>query len=75
LSVFFSFSVTKQAKYLYWFFGFLTFGILTKSIAALLFIPGLILYALHAGIFKYTLQKKQFYLAMLAMLLVSVGYY
>jgi len=53
----------------------LVFGTLTKSIIALSFIPGFILYAALTRKFKYVLQHRQLYWNMLLYLLIIFGYY
>lgn len=53
----------------------LVFGTLTKSIIALSFIPGFILYATLTRKFKYVLQHRQFYWSILFYLLIIFGYY
>ncbi|RLD65123.1 MAG: hypothetical protein DRI98_14990 [Bacteroidetes bacterium] len=53
----------------------LIFGTLTKSVVALTFIPGFLLYTILKGKLKYVLQHRQLYLNMFIYLLVVLGYY
>jgi len=53
----------------------LIFGTLTKSVVALTFIPGFLLYTILKGKLKYVLQHRQLYLNMFFYLLVVFGYY
>ncbi len=53
----------------------LIFGTLTKSVVALTFIPGFLLYTILKGKLKYVLQHRQLYLYMFFYLLVIFGYY
>lgn len=71
----FLFTETKKNKYLYLFFGGLTLAVLTKGIAPLLFIPGIIFYVLSAKLFVPILKIKHLYLGFAAFLIVSLGYY
>ncbi len=72
---YFFFLETDKYKYLRWFFILLALGVLTKTVAALLVLPGLLLYSL----FRYKkltfFEQKQTYMAALYFIVPVVGYY
>lgn len=72
---FFAFCETKQNKYLYYCFACLTLAVLTKSIAGLLFLPALFLYALVRWQFRYFLKNKHFYFGLLGFVGIIMSYY
>jgi 4-amino-4-deoxy-L-arabinose transferase-like glycosyltransferase len=72
---FFAFCETRKNKYLYFCFGALTLGVLTKGVAGLLFVPAFFLYALLRWQFKYFLKNKHFYFGILGLVVIVVGYY
>lgn len=69
------FIVEKRTKWLYAFWLFLTLAVLTKSIAGLLFLPGLFLLILLQKRVRPTLANKHFYIGVAGFLLVAGGYY
>lgn len=72
---FFSFTENKDPKYIY--LGFISFAlaVLTKSIAALFFVPGIFIYILISKTFKHLIINKHFYFSTLAFLSIVLGYY
>lgn len=72
---YFFFLETDKLKYLRWFFILLALGVLTKTVAGLLVLPGLLLYSL----FKYKklafFGKKQTYIASLYFIVPVLSYY
>jgi len=72
---FFVYTETKQHRYLYYFFGTITLGVLTKGIAGLLFLPAIILYAVYRGMLFSLLKDKHSYLGSAGFLLIVVGFY
>lgn len=74
--MFFAYSETKNKKYLLWFFIALAFSVLTKSIAGLMFLPALAIYAFfRTNIWKDFLVQKYFYLGILCFVVLVGGYY
>ncbi len=53
----------------------LVLGVLTKGVAALMFLPALFFYALYRKRIMPMLKQKQFYIGILAFLVFAVGYY
>ena len=66
---------TEQPRYLYGFFGFLTLGILTKGVGAVLFLPALAVYTVFRRRLVGMLRRRHVYIALLATLLLVVGWY
>lgn len=78
LIFFFLYSESKGAKrnsYLLLFFAALAGGVLTKSVAALLFAPALLLYLIFRQEFWDTITNKYFYIGLLGFMTVVFGYY
>lgn len=73
--LFFAFIETKKNKFLYLFFIFITFAVLTKSVAGLLFVPALLIYSLIQKQFIAILKNKHFYFGLLVFLIITLGYY
>lgn len=72
---FFTFLENKKTKYLFLFFLFLAFAVLTKSIAALLFLPGIFFYTLYKKEGIHLLKNKYLYLYFGIFLLLISTYY
>lgn len=73
--LFFSFCETKNNKYLYLFFLFTTFAVLTKSINGLLFLPALFIYSILQKQLIPILKNKHFYIGLFSFMLFVFGYY
>ena len=73
--LFFAYTETSRPRHLYLFFLATALAVLTKSIAGLLFLPGLALYALVSGHVLPLLRSRHFYLGILLFLSVAGGYY
>lgn len=73
--LFFAYFETGNAKYLIWFFVALSLGCLTKSVAPLLFGPGLLIYALIRNKVLAILRSRQFYIGLGIFLITVLGYY
>ncbi|HLW29489.1 MAG TPA: glycosyltransferase family 39 protein [Brumimicrobium sp.] len=73
--LFFSFCETKNYKHLYLFFLFTAFGVLTKSITGMLFIPAIFIYSIIQKQFIPLLKSKHFYFGLLSFLVLVFGYY
>lgn len=71
----FAFFITDKAKYLYLFFLFLSLGVLTKSVAALMFLPGIAIFALIDKKVIVILKSRAFYFGLGGALLLVIGYY
>lgn len=69
---FWAFLVSDKTKYLYLFFVCLGFGVLTKSIAGLFFLPSLVILSLYQKKFFSLFRNKHFYLGA-GFFLVMVG--
>lgn len=68
--------VEKQKTFLiYWFFGVMTLAVLTKGIAALLFAPAFLIYAIYRKQAISILKNKHFYFGAIGLLLIGLGYY
>ncbi len=65
----------NRSIHVYAFFIFLSLAILTKSVAALLFVPGYLLYALLRNGLKKMFLSKHFYLGAIIAMISIVGYY
>jgi len=72
---FFAYSETEKTRYLYLFFIALALGVLTKSVAALLFLPAFFFYALWQKKVLTFLKNPHFYLGILVFLIPVVAYY
>ncbi|MGI4735112.1 MAG: ArnT family glycosyltransferase [Janthinobacterium lividum] len=72
---FFLYLETGRARYLYWVAGALTAAMLTKSIAGLLGLPGLLLYAVVQRKTWWLLRQPRVYAAAGAAAAVIIGYY
>ena len=66
---------TKKTKYLYLFSIFFTLAFMTKSSAALLFLPALLIYSIYRKRLVYMLKSKHLYIAMAIPLIVIGAYY
>ena len=75
-SFFFLFYIeTKKTKYLYLFFIAFTLAFMTKSAAALLFLPALFIYSIYRKRISFILKSKHFYIALAIPLLIMGAYY
>lgn len=72
---FFRFTEDGQYKYLYHFFTFLALAVLTKSIAGLLFLPALFIYAVYRKQLIPLLRSKHLYFGLLLFVAPVVLYY
>ena len=72
---FFVFLETKQNKFLYFFFLTLALGVLTKSVAALLFSPAIFIYCVWQKQLVDILKNKHFYFSLSIFLFIAIGYY
>jgi 4-amino-4-deoxy-L-arabinose transferase-like glycosyltransferase len=68
-------TVEGRPKDILWFFAFLALGALTKSIQALLFLPGLFLYLLIEGKALLLFRTKQTYIGAVLFVLFVAGFY
>jgi len=66
---------TKKVKYLYFFFIAFSMAFLTKSAAALLFLPALFLYAIYRKRLLDILKSKHFYFSLAIPIIVIGAYY
>lgn len=73
--LFYSYIVTKKTKYLYGFFISLGLAVLTKSIAGLLFLPGMLIFLLVEKQFISFITNKHTYFGLLAFLFMVLGFY
>ena len=71
----FTFTETNRNKYLYYFFGALTFACLTKGIAPLMFGPGFLLFLLWKKQVIPLLKNRHFYFSFMSFIIVVLGYY
>jgi 4-amino-4-deoxy-L-arabinose transferase-like glycosyltransferase len=62
-------------KYLLGFFALLAAAVLSKSVAGLLFVPGLFIYLLIKKLLTGILTNKYFYIGVTGVLCVVIGYY
>jgi 4-amino-4-deoxy-L-arabinose transferase-like glycosyltransferase len=53
----------------------ISFGCLTKGIAGLTALPGIVAWLMYSGKFKQTFQKKEFYIGLGLFILLVIGYY
>ena len=72
---FFHYCQTSKPKYLYYFFGFLLMGIMSKSIAAFLVLPALGIYALWDKKVLEILKSKHFYIGLFSVFAIVFAYY
>jgi 4-amino-4-deoxy-L-arabinose transferase-like glycosyltransferase len=72
---FFQYLETGRARYLYWVAAGLTAAVLTKTIAGLLGVPGLLVYALVQGKVPWLLRQPRVYVAALLGAAIIIGYY
>lgn len=72
---YFNYLETFKPKYLYLFFLFLALGVLTKSIAGLIFIPGLFIYTLLDKKVLSVIKSKHFYFGIVLFLGMVLPYY
>ncbi|OJV55797.1 MAG: hypothetical protein BGO31_17030 [Bacteroidetes bacterium 43-16] len=72
---FFSFTENGRYRYLYYCFIFLALGVLTKSVAGLLFLPALLLYAIFRKQFIFLLRSRHLYLGLLLFIIPVALYY
>jgi 4-amino-4-deoxy-L-arabinose transferase-like glycosyltransferase len=72
-----AFLYTEQSsrKWLYTFWIALTLAVLTKGIAGILFVPGIIIYILMSGKTRRFLLNKQFYVGMAIFIFMVSAYY
>lgn len=72
---FFQFVRTDKNKYLYLFFIGLSLAVLTKSIAGLLFLPGLFMFLLYKKKLLFLLKSPNLYLGALIPIFTIIAYY
>ncbi len=72
---FFTYLHKKENKYLYCFYLLVALGVLTKSVAALLFFPAFFIFALLQKEVFALLKNKHFYLGLLGFLIIVFGFY
>lgn len=72
---FFRFTESKKTKYILFTAIFLTFAVLMKGIAGLLFLPGLLLWALAAGSLKAVMISRQTWIGAAVFVVLVGGYY
>jgi 4-amino-4-deoxy-L-arabinose transferase-like glycosyltransferase len=72
---FFGYIETGKNKFLYAFYILLTLGVLTKSVQALLFLPGLFLYALLRRAIPSLLKNRHLYFGAIILLVTIAVYY
>ncbi len=72
---FFLFCESRKNKYLYGFFWFTFLGVLTKSIAALLFAPAFFIYALLFCDLSCFFKNRHFYLGLFSFFFLVLAYY
>lgn len=65
----------NNEKAIFYFFIYLTLAILTKSIAALLFIPAIIFLVFYFKKFNLLISNKWFYIGFFPFILLSFGYF
>lgn len=65
----------KKPKFIYLFYIAITFAVLTKGVAGLLFLPGYFLYGLFTNNLKFIFTNKHFYLGFLILFVFGIGYY
>jgi 4-amino-4-deoxy-L-arabinose transferase-like glycosyltransferase len=73
--LFYIYIKNKNAKIYYWFFICLSLGVLTKSINALFFLPGLLIYTIINGQLSDLLKDKRTYLGILYFSFPIICYY
>ena len=66
---------TEQPRYLYGFFGFLSLGILTKGVGAVLFLPVLAVYTVFRHQLLGMLRRRHVYIGLLVTVLLVGGWY
>lgn len=72
---FFTHLETKKIRALYLFATFLALGVLTKSITALLFLPGLFFFTIFTGQLKNILFNKHTYYSLILFLFIILSFY
>lgn len=72
---YFSYIEGRETKYLYTTFIFLTLAALTKGVAALLFLPALLLFTLYRKKLVPLLRTKHFYTGLVGFIVLVFGYY
>ena len=72
---FFAHLETSKKKYLYFFFLSLALTVLTKSVAALMILPGLFIYAVVKKKLLFLLKNKHLYIGLLLFFILGGGYY
>jgi 4-amino-4-deoxy-L-arabinose transferase-like glycosyltransferase len=65
----------RSNRLLYWFFSVMTLAVLTKGIAALLFGPAMLLYAIYKKQLFWFVRNKHFYFGLAGFLCITFGYY
>jgi 4-amino-4-deoxy-L-arabinose transferase-like glycosyltransferase len=73
--LFFAFIETKKQSFLYLFFLFSAFAVLTKSVTGLLFVPALIIYCALEKQLLPLLRNRHFYFGLFSFLLLVSVYY
>ncbi len=66
---------TSKVKFLYIFFAAITLGVFTKSVAALLFIPGIVIYLIISKRLFELIRNKNFWLGILISFICIISYY
>ena len=72
---FFKFVKYDRPKYLIYLSIALIFSTLTKSVAGLFFLPGIVIYTFHKRKVYYIVTKKAFYISIVLFVLFIFGYY
>jgi 4-amino-4-deoxy-L-arabinose transferase-like glycosyltransferase len=72
---FFKYMQSQQQQFLWYGFILLTLAVLTKGIAGLLFIPGIVIFVFFKRKMEFFLKSKSFYFGMLIFILCIIGYY
>jgi len=72
---FYTYCETKNTKYIYLFFFFCALAVLTKGIAGLLLIPGIVIFSFLRNEFFSLFKNKHFYFGAFSFLFLVVGYY
>jgi len=75
VSLFLFFEYDPKIKYLYYFFVFLLLGVLTKGIAGLFYLPGIVLYAFYKKQVLSIIKNKHFYFSFLCFIIPTLTYF
>lgn len=72
---FYLFIESGKGKYIFFVFLAASLAVLTKSIAGLIMLPGLFIYALYRKKVIYTLKQPAFYIGLVVFIIIVPGYY